>query len=232
MTQRVNFIDGLDGLAAGVVAIAAAAFTIYAQRLSDGGTARAGEHRAAAGGDRLRGLPRLPAAQLPPGEALDGRQRRVRPRVAHGGVDARGRRPNRRPVQRSDLLLLRAVVHPALHPRRADPRRRAGRSSDARTGARASATRRHRALPPSPDAARPRPAPIGPDPVDLDGAALRHSSSTRRSASAVTPSSTRSCRSRWPASVVALYTLFHPGVRDKSRTEHPSSQWQEKAPTN
>lgn len=37
MTQAVNFIDGLDGLAAGIVAIAAAAFTIYAQRLSDGG---------------------------------------------------------------------------------------------------------------------------------------------------------------------------------------------------
>ena len=37
MTQAVNLIDGLDGLAAGVVAIAAASFTIYAQRLSDGG---------------------------------------------------------------------------------------------------------------------------------------------------------------------------------------------------
>lgn len=37
MTQAINFLDGLDGLAAGVVAIAAAAFTIYAQRLSDGG---------------------------------------------------------------------------------------------------------------------------------------------------------------------------------------------------
>jgi UDP-GlcNAc:undecaprenyl-phosphate GlcNAc-1-phosphate transferase len=37
MTNAINFIDGLDGLAAGVVAIAAAAFTIYAQRLSAGG---------------------------------------------------------------------------------------------------------------------------------------------------------------------------------------------------
>ena len=37
MTQAINLIDGLDGLAAGIVAIAAAAFTIYAQRLSDGG---------------------------------------------------------------------------------------------------------------------------------------------------------------------------------------------------
>ncbi len=37
MTQAINLLDGLDGLAAGVVAIAAAAFTIYAQRLSDGG---------------------------------------------------------------------------------------------------------------------------------------------------------------------------------------------------
>jgi len=37
MANAVNWIDGLDGLAAGVVAIAAAAFTIYAQRLSAGG---------------------------------------------------------------------------------------------------------------------------------------------------------------------------------------------------
>jgi hypothetical protein len=37
MTQAINLIDGLDGLAAGIVAIAAAAFTIYSQRLSDGG---------------------------------------------------------------------------------------------------------------------------------------------------------------------------------------------------
>ena len=35
MTQAINLIDGLDGLAAGIVAIAAAAFFLYAFRLGD-----------------------------------------------------------------------------------------------------------------------------------------------------------------------------------------------------
>ncbi|MEM9042598.1 MAG: MraY family glycosyltransferase [Actinomycetota bacterium] len=35
MTQAINLIDGLDGLAAGVVAIAAGAFFLYSQELSD-----------------------------------------------------------------------------------------------------------------------------------------------------------------------------------------------------
>ena len=34
MTQAINLIDGLDGLAAGIVAIAAGAFFLYSQRLS------------------------------------------------------------------------------------------------------------------------------------------------------------------------------------------------------
>src|SRR5919199_6488678 len=37
MANAVNFIDGLDGLAAGVIAIAAGALFIYATRLSDAG---------------------------------------------------------------------------------------------------------------------------------------------------------------------------------------------------
>jgi len=35
MTQAINLIDGLDGLAAGIVAIGAGAFFLYSQRLSD-----------------------------------------------------------------------------------------------------------------------------------------------------------------------------------------------------
>ncbi|MDQ3469047.1 MAG: undecaprenyl/decaprenyl-phosphate alpha-N-acetylglucosaminyl 1-phosphate transferase [Actinomycetota bacterium] len=35
MTQAINLIDGLDGLAAGIVAIAAGAFFLYSQRLAD-----------------------------------------------------------------------------------------------------------------------------------------------------------------------------------------------------
>jgi UDP-GlcNAc:undecaprenyl-phosphate/decaprenyl-phosphate GlcNAc-1-phosphate transferase len=38
MTHAINLIDGLDGLAAGIVAIAASAFFIYANRLVDAGT--------------------------------------------------------------------------------------------------------------------------------------------------------------------------------------------------
>lgn len=37
MTNAVNFIDGLDGLAAGIVAIAAAAFFLFASQLSNSG---------------------------------------------------------------------------------------------------------------------------------------------------------------------------------------------------
>ena len=35
MTNAINLIDGLDGLAAGIVAIGAAAFFLYSQRLAD-----------------------------------------------------------------------------------------------------------------------------------------------------------------------------------------------------
>ena len=35
MTQAINLIDGLDGLAAGIVAIGAFAFFLYSQRLSE-----------------------------------------------------------------------------------------------------------------------------------------------------------------------------------------------------
>ena len=34
MTQAINLIDGLDGLAAGIVAIGAGAFFLYSQKLS------------------------------------------------------------------------------------------------------------------------------------------------------------------------------------------------------
>ena len=42
MANAVNFIDGLDGLAAGVVAIAAGALFVYSTRLSDAGLLEAG----------------------------------------------------------------------------------------------------------------------------------------------------------------------------------------------
>lgn len=42
MTQAINLIDGLDGLAAGIVAISAFAFFLYSQELNDAGLLRPG----------------------------------------------------------------------------------------------------------------------------------------------------------------------------------------------
>ena len=123
MANAINLIDGLDGLAAGIVAIAAGAFFLYGERARrpwaciDPGNI--GPLMAAA---VRRGVPRLPAVELPPGADLHGRRRRPAARPAHGGVDDRRRRQLRLAVHRPDLLLLRPAVHPARHPRRAAPR--------------------------------------------------------------------------------------------------------------
>ena len=125
MANAVNLIDGLDGLAAGIVAIAAGAFFLYGDRLVRRRPARRRTTSARwSPSIVLRHVRRLPAPQLPPGQDLHGRRRRPAARPADGGVDDRRRRPHRRPVQRPDLLLLRPAVHPVLHPRRADPRHR------------------------------------------------------------------------------------------------------------
>jgi UDP-GlcNAc:undecaprenyl-phosphate GlcNAc-1-phosphate transferase len=42
MANAINFIDGLDGLAAGIVGIAAAAFFLYSMQLADAGLLQAG----------------------------------------------------------------------------------------------------------------------------------------------------------------------------------------------
>ena len=81
LTNAVNLIDGLDGLAAGVVAIAAGALAIYGIRLMGLGLLPTRQHRPAGGRDRLRDLPRLPAPQLQPGPDLHGRRRRALPRA-------------------------------------------------------------------------------------------------------------------------------------------------------
>ena len=72
LTNAVNLIDGLDGLAAGVVAIGGG----RARHLRDP-PGRAGppadrQHRPAGRRDRLRHLPRVPALQLQPGPHLHG----------------------------------------------------------------------------------------------------------------------------------------------------------------
>ena len=98
MTQAINLIDGLDGLAAGIVAIAAGSFFLYAQKLSDLDLLASTELRPARGDHRRRRVPRVPAAQLQPGADHHGRQRRAAARPADGGVDERRRwagRPER-----------------------------------------------------------------------------------------------------------------------------------------
>ena len=115
LTNAVNLIDGLDGLAAGVVAIGGGALARLRPPPHGARPPPERQHRAARGRDRLRDLPRLPALQLQPGPHLHGRRRRALPGSAHGGLDDGHRRPgpHRGAHQRRDLLLLRPAVHPA-----------------------------------------------------------------------------------------------------------------------
>ena len=109
--NAVNFIDGLDGLVAGVGLIANGVFFAYSL------PARARHRREQLLQPRLvhrgradRRVHRLPAAELDPGEAVHGRCRRADARPAHGhlrDLDHRPARPGRpRPEQfgRSQLL--------------------------------------------------------------------------------------------------------------------------------
>ena len=61
MTTAINYIDGLDGLAAGIVAIGAAALLLYCERLHGVGAIGSDnvgpDHR----GGGARRVPRLPA---------------------------------------------------------------------------------------------------------------------------------------------------------------------------
>ena len=61
MTTAINYIDGLDGLAAGIVAIAAAALLIYCERLHSVGRHRTRQRRPAHRRRGARRVPRLPA---------------------------------------------------------------------------------------------------------------------------------------------------------------------------
>ncbi len=94
-SNAVNFVDGLDGLATGVVGIGALAFFAYSYLLDghrgpDPGDDVEPDH----GGDRRR-LPRLPAAQLLPGPDVHGRLGRDVARPAAGHVDDQPDRSDR-----------------------------------------------------------------------------------------------------------------------------------------
>ena len=98
--NAVNFVDGLDGLAGGVVLIGAVAFFLFSYRLADSNgetLAITAAMLCAAMGGRLR---RLPAAQLLPGPDLHGRLGldAARPRAGRLGAHAS---PGSSPASRS-----------------------------------------------------------------------------------------------------------------------------------
>ncbi len=127
MTQAINLIDGLDGLAAGIVAIAAGSFFLYAQKLSDLGllaTPNFGPLVAIiAVGMCLGFLPHnFNPARIIMGDSgalLLGLMMAVSTSVVGGRAD-----PSGAGICRADVLLPGAARHPAADPGRADPRSR------------------------------------------------------------------------------------------------------------
>ena len=95
MSQAINLIDGLDGLAAGIVAIGALAFFLYSQKLTDLGLLDSGNVGPLLAIIAVGAVRRLPAAQLQPGAHHHGRRRSVAARSAAGRVDERRRWPRR-----------------------------------------------------------------------------------------------------------------------------------------
>jgi len=180
--NAVNFIDGLDGLVAGVCLISNGVFFAYSYIFTrDSGAPaalrrvellhplhlpRCGPHRC---------VPGIPAVELESGEALHGRLGCARDRSAHGDLGHRDHRADGsvRPGSGAPRALAarrRLPAHPASAPRRAPPaaRLRARRA--------ASDERRPLAVLPGPEApappdARPRaPRPrCGPHLLRLDG---------------------------------------------------------------
>ena len=131
MANAINLIDGLDGLAAGIVAIAAAAFFLYATGCSrpamlDGSTS-APLVAIIAVGVCLGFLPHnFNPARIFMGDAG---ALFLGLLMAATTITVGGRTDDA--VQRADVLLLRAAVHPARDPRRPDHRHAVRRSSGA-----------------------------------------------------------------------------------------------------
>jgi phospho-N-acetylmuramoyl-pentapeptide-transferase len=104
-SNAVNLTDGLDGLAAGLSAIAAATFAIFAYVMGRVDYVGLPEPllpaRRGRAGDLLRGagrrVHRLPLVQRAPGRGVHGRHRLARDRrgARRGGGDAEGRVPAR-----------------------------------------------------------------------------------------------------------------------------------------
>ena len=82
VANSVNLIDGLDGLAAGTVAIAAGAFYLYSGELQNAGLIS--QPGATISARDARDLPRLFASQFPSSTNLHGRRRCAITRSAYG----------------------------------------------------------------------------------------------------------------------------------------------------
>ena len=173
MANAINLIDGLDGLAAGIVAIASGSFFLYGQRLDQLGLLAAPNIGPLIAiivlGVTLGFLPHnFNPARIFMGDSgalLLGLLMAASTSVVGGRADPE---PG---LLRPDLLLLRAAVHPAAHPRRA-PARHGVRRRPAGDEAPGLVDSRQGPPPPPPHAARPRPAPQRADPVAVDGAAV------------------------------------------------------------
>ena len=160
LTNAINLIDGIDGLAAGIVAIAGGALFLFADRLFKqnflDGTNIGPLVAIIAVGVCVGFLP----FNWNPAKIIHGRRRRALLRCLARGPNHHHRRTNRSRVLGQHVLLLRPAVDPRHHPRRADDRHRVLLRAAAReTPALASSRRGPHA--PSPHATRARSAPHG-----------------------------------------------------------------------
>ena len=171
MTNAINLIDGLDGLAAGIVAIGGGALFLFADRLSQAHALAPGNIgplvAIIAVGVCLGFLPfNWNPSKIMMGDAgalFLGVLLAV-PTITIGGrTDTR--------VLGQHVLLLRAAAHPGRDPRRPDPRHRV-LVRPARRAPPALAPGRRRPPAPPAHAPRSRPAPHGRHPLGVDRAAL------------------------------------------------------------
>ena len=227
ISQAINLIDGLDGLAAGIVAIAAGAFFLYSQQarptlgLLDPAATSARCWRSSPSGcasascrttSTRRGSSWATAARCC--SACCSPCRRASSAAA--------------PTRASEFIgqtyfFLAPLVHPAVHPRRADPRH-AVRHRPPRRPTPGARHGRQGPPPPPPDEPRPRPPPQRADPVGVDGAAVgvralsgahrvepglpavRHGRPRHRAVHVLHPSvrgAARRCRPRLPVATAA-----------------------------
>ena len=171
LSNAVNLIDGLDGLAGGIVAIASGTLCLYGLRLEDLGllpSNNVGPLIAALTCGICLGFLRdnFHPAKLFMGDAG---------RTPAGPVDECLDDGHRRPHaagERCHLLLLRAAADPGLHPGRAAHGRRVGVHPSHGVGSGIPHARQEPHPPPI-DATRPRTSSHGRDSLALDGSPLR-----------------------------------------------------------